>query len=507
MKHLFTALIVVMSLSFSTVLFSQGTPPTVGSSVRVTNLFYQYSYNPQSHRSESDFWKVSRLVSPHDERLFGLTGKKWYNFYTNQTISPTIDRHLIDRMILLQFKFVSDTSVVFTVPALLTLQGNTISLSNEKNLRLNAYEGEYYVRIVDRTGHPIWNANKIYNVQGNTINLDFSRPENVYGQNLVQVADGRYVVRTGDCDADGYVDNSDYVKMFNSQGAIGFLFTDFNTNLITNSIDFNYVIWNMFTGEIFPPGMGDSKEWKNNDDGLLSGTDYTLICSAAPVFPTEPRVRYFDLKILGNFNLGFSQYILKINRTIQDASIGIENFDSSIPHNSQIANGNEIRFGILPTNGIQVENELQLVRLRVTSSEIISDIQVLWQNEANPFATDLYELLNGQMVRITNPDNHIVNNLTGINETIIPVGYSLSQNYPNPFNPTTVISYGIPKTENVTLKVYNELGREVATLINMKQGAGNYSIKFNGSNLSSGIYYYKLESGNFVATKKMILKK
>jgi len=85
--------------------------------------------------------------------------------------------------------------------------------------------------------------------------------------------------------------------------------------------------------------------------------------------------------------------------------------------------------------------------------------------------------------------------------------YSLSQNYPNPFNPTTTISYTIPKNGLVTLKVYDVLGTEVAELVNEVKEAGNYSVTFNASELPSGIYFYTLTSGNFMATKKLILLK
>ena len=89
-----------------------------------------------------------------------------------------------------------------------------------------------------------------------------------------------------------------------------------------------------------------------------------------------------------------------------------------------------------------------------------------------------------------------------------PVSYQLSQNYPNPFNPTTVINFTIPKAGNVTLKVYNSLGQEVATLVNGYKDASNYKVDFNSSNLSSGVYFYTLKVGNnFTQTKKMVLIK
>jgi hypothetical protein len=85
--------------------------------------------------------------------------------------------------------------------------------------------------------------------------------------------------------------------------------------------------------------------------------------------------------------------------------------------------------------------------------------------------------------------------------------YQLSQNYPNPFNPTTIISYAIQRNGLVTLKVFDILGKEVAELIKEVKEAGSYSFTFNASELPSGIYFYTLTSGNFVATKKLILLK
>jgi len=85
--------------------------------------------------------------------------------------------------------------------------------------------------------------------------------------------------------------------------------------------------------------------------------------------------------------------------------------------------------------------------------------------------------------------------------------FSLSQNYPNPFNPSTVISYQLPVIGFVSLKVYDILGKEIATLVNEEQPAGEYEIEFDGSALTSGIYFYQLKAGDFTQTKKMILLK
>ena len=94
-----------------------------------------------------------------------------------------------------------------------------------------------------------------------------------------------------------------------------------------------------------------------------------------------------------------------------------------------------------------------------------------------------------------------------ISENRQPESFKLFQNYPNPFNPGTTISYTLPNSGNVTLKIYDILGDEVAILINEEKPAGNYEVEFNGNGLVSGIYFYQLKAGEFVQTKKMILMK
>jgi hypothetical protein len=89
----------------------------------------------------------------------------------------------------------------------------------------------------------------------------------------------------------------------------------------------------------------------------------------------------------------------------------------------------------------------------------------------------------------------------------IPNEIDVFQNYPNPFNPRTTITYQVPEISFVTLKIYDVLGNRIATLINEEKPAGSYEVEFDASSLSSGIYFYKLQSGSFVETKKMVLLK
>ena len=95
----------------------------------------------------------------------------------------------------------------------------------------------------------------------------------------------------------------------------------------------------------------------------------------------------------------------------------------------------------------------------------------------------------------------------GVEDDVNPTGYFLEQNYPNPFNPSTKINFGLKESGFVSLKVYNILGTEVATLVNEYKPAGNYKINFDASKLSSGVYIYSLKTNNFVQTRKMILEK
>ena len=116
----------------------------------------------------------------------------------------------------------------------------------------------------------------------------------------------------------------------------------------------------------------------------------------------------------------------------------------------------------------------------------------------------IYKTLNGG-----NNWTRVYDNTVSINSVsnTVPEKFSLSQNYPNPFNPVTNLEFGIADLGFVTLKIYNGLGRELQTLVNGNFAPGNYKVDFDGSNFASGVYFYKLEAGSFVETKRMMLLK
>lgn len=102
----------------------------------------------------------------------------------------------------------------------------------------------------------------------------------------------------------------------------------------------------------------------------------------------------------------------------------------------------------------------------------------------------------------------MVSNSVGVSSNTTDIkDYALTQNYPNPFNPTTKIAFSLPKQGNVTLKVYNMIGKEVVSLVNGFRNAGNYEVNFDGANLASGVYFYKLEAEGFSDVKRMMLVK
>lgn len=104
-------------------------------------------------------------------------------------------------------------------------------------------------------------------------------------------------------------------------------------------------------------------------------------------------------------------------------------------------------------------------------------------------------IINASLITSTTINHEVINN------------YSLNQNYPNPFNPTTTISFSISKSTFVELKVYDLNGKELRTLINKFKPQGSYGIKFDGQNIPSGVYYYKLDTEDFTEIKKMVLIK
>ncbi|NOG44385.1 MAG: T9SS type A sorting domain-containing protein [Calditrichaeota bacterium] len=151
----------------------------------------------------------------------------------------------------------------------------------------------------------------------------------------------------------------------------------------------------------------------------------------------------------------------------------------------KISHGDSIKFKIIPDTGSVIKN--------------------VWVDDDSIGPLNEYKFVN------VNKDHSIFAEFeiaTGIeSKNKYPASYFLAQNYPNPFNPSTEISFGLKKASFVNLEVYNLLGKKVATLLEEKKQSGLHSVSFDGSNLSTGVYYYRIQAGNFTATKKMLLVK
>ncbi len=131
-----------------------------------------------------------------------------------------------------------------------------------------------------------------------------------------------------------------------------------------------------------------------------------------------------------------------------------------------------------------------------------------WPDGGNPVGRADY--LIDELVLTLNEGSG-VNAIDGT-ETVMPLTYSLADNFPNPFNPTTNITYAIPASNHVTIKIYNSLGQTVKTLVDQYMSAGTYQITWDGTNLNgvtvpSGVYFYQMQSSHFNVTKKMLLMK
>ena len=170
---------------------------------------------------------------------------------------------------------------------------------------------------------------------------------------------------------------------------------------------------------------------------------------------------------------------------------GIKNFDFHIK--KLVLDGSEQEITIPFNEFKQINGNIQL------DSRLIRKISVIMLKDENPNVSNIdLELKN--IIFLKKQNNESVN-------VEIPKEFKLAQNYPNPFNPSTLIEYSVPKTERVSIKIYNVLGKEIATLVDEIKEPGIYSVRFDASQLSSGIYFYKLQSESYSAVRKMILQK
>ena len=250
-------------------------------------------------------------------------------------------------------------------------------------------------------------------------------------------------------------------------------------------------------------------------------------------FTSEKSIE-FDLYLMnGNeskneFRYALGQYFFDINPKFANSgtltySIVNSELPESMRPGSISVSGSQLRMSV---NQIRTDTRnfpaipsdkpgLLIARMKLeTSADKFSreDFNLKWSADENNFRTKIVAFENDKLVEVTDNRNHYMdldNNGNGKvqNITELPTEFSIDQNYPNPFNPVTTINYSIPNTQYTVLKIYDIAGKEVMTLVNETKPAGRYQVKFDGSNLGSGVYFYKITAGNFSAVKRMILIK
>ena len=279
--------------------------------------------------------------------------------------------------------------------------------------------------------------------------------------------------------------------------------------------------------------FGDDKNSVTNENSFANTDRYNL--TIENINNISEKVLEFDIYLLNTnkkteelkYSLG--QYFLEFNPKIANGGNLIYTIVSSDlpeamrPRNASVS-GNQLRLicnsinpdkANLPLISSKDKGTL-IVRMRLeTSAKKFANepIDLNWSDDASKLKTKIFVFENNKNIEITNTGNYKTETdgiaVRGNNEitTSLPTEFSLSQNYPNPFNPSTVINYELPSSNFVTLKIYDLVGKEVATLMNEKLDAGRYTATFNGSNLASGMYFYKISAGNFTFVKKMVLIK
>lgn len=233
------------------------------------------------------------------------------------------------------------------------------------------------------------------------------------------------------------------------------------------------------------------------------------------------------------FRYAAGQYFLKFNLnfanggTLTYSKIGSDLIPALQPINPTVFQ-NQLRLATnLPSlnniDTITSSDSTLVVRMRLSNTanwNWADTLNLRWMSVAPPPFTKITAftgLNNTVLTEIQDPASNIINVMSGVGNnpgvtSLIPVEFSLSQNYPNPFNPTTKIDFAIPMEGHVSMKIYDITGREVMNLVNEVRPAGFYSVNFNGSNLASGMYFYRLDVVNggkseFQTTRRMVLIK
>ncbi|MBK7981797.1 MAG: T9SS type A sorting domain-containing protein [Ignavibacteriae bacterium] len=310
--------------------------------------------------------------------------------------------------------------------------------------------------------------------------LDLSDIENPLLISSTKLQDGYESIIV---DSLAYIADGDYgIKIFNISDILDpKLVSQFNNGININCLDiYNN---NIFTGgrknfQILEINHQNNITQISNIGGIYSGHDIKVLDDLACIANEENGV-IFNIADLANpkfksiyYGPAYGVDLFNNYAVVADLFGGIKIIDLTIPENPKI-------------NCSYSHNDLSMC-VQVYDNKIFSAL----------YNTGICIL-----------ERNLLSDTNVVNNNDYDYVFMLFQNYPNPFNQNTTISYTIPKQLQVTLKVYDMLGREIKTLVNKIQLSGNYKVKFDGSNLGSGIYYYKIQTSEFTETKKLMLLK
>jgi len=214
----------------------------------------------------------------------------------------------------------------------------------------------------------------------------------------------------------------------------------------------------------------------------------------------------FNPKIANGGNLNYTIVNSELPEAMRPRNASVKDNQLRLFVNSVSADKGNLPVFIAKSPG------LLIARMKLeTSADKFADTPLELQQSKSIFKTKVFAFDGKKNIELTNSDYNSIEGVTGNSPkesaANLPTEFALLQNYPNPFNPSTTINYELPASNFVTLKIYDLVGKEVATLVNEKLDAGRYTATFNGSNLASGMYFYKITAGEFTFVRKMVLIK
>jgi hypothetical protein len=254
--------------------------------------------------------------------------------------------------------------------------------------------------------------------------------------------------------------------------------------MIDSTLNTGSYSWN--TDNIPDCSMGLIKIFSKNSEGFIYGYDQSHIFKINNQMNGTPYVKIVNDEFIKNAEISEDIELKILINDAEEDSLDVSLYYSKDNGNSYLCFSS---FKTVPDTNVQIH----LVPLSTFDDAEMARIKVM-VDDGNSTAADSTFYFRKRTSAIADRNN------------AIPREFTLSQNYPNPFNPVTRISYSIPRSGLVRLKIYNILGQEVRSLVNQFQKAGNYNITFDAKNLASGIYFYQLQVGvDYIQSKKMIL--